>query len=165
MHILSDTGMVVLRGSYISCRNASDNAYTEIRSSAFTVNSEAKWKQNISVLDKSAMDLIRQTVVYEYELKDDQNTRNTGKKTVGLVIDYGTPEEIISEVEILDDKECDEGEEFVPGKVKQIDKGVDLYAMSSLAWKALQEKDTEIKDLQTRVEQLETLIKQLLEAK
>jgi hypothetical protein len=37
--------------------------------------------------------------------------------------------------------------------------------MSSLAWKALQEKDTEIKDLQTRVEQLETLIKQLLEAK
>ena len=165
MHILSDTGMVVLRGSYISCRNASDNAYAEIRSSAFTVNSEAKWKQNISVLDKSAMDLIRQTVVYEYELKDDQNTRNTGKKTVGLVIDYGTPEEIISEVEVLDDKECDEGEEFVPGKVKQIDKGVDLYAMSSLAWKALQEKDTEIKDLQTRVEHLETLIKQLLEAK
>jgi hypothetical protein len=111
------------------------------------------------------MDLINRTVVYEYELKDNSNTRMIGKKSIGLVIDYETPEEIISEVEILDDSEWDGEEEFIPGNVKQIDKGVDLYAMSSLTWKALQEKDAEIKDLQTRVGQLEALVKQLLEAK
>lgn len=132
---------------------------TDIRASKFTVSSEAKWKNNINALDKNAMDIINQTVVYEYELKDNPNTRDVGKKTIGLAIDYETPEEIISEVETLDDRECGEGEEFIPGKVKQIDKGVDLYAMSSLAWKALQEKDAEIKALQNEVKELASLIK------
>ena len=141
------------------------STYSEIQASKFTVSSEAKWKKNIQTLDYNAMDLINRTVVYEYELKDNSNTRDIRKKTIGLVVDYETPEEIIIETEILDDREYGEGEEFIPGKVKQIDKGVDLYAMSSLAWKALQEKDAEIKDLQTRVGHLEALVKQLLEAK
>ena len=165
MHIASNSGMVILRGTKIGCKTGDDSAYTEIQASKFTVSSEAKWKKNIQTLDYNAMDLINQTVVYEYELKDNPNTRDVGKKTIGLVIDYETPEEIISEIEVLDDREYSEGEEFIPGKVKQIDKGVDLYAMSSLAWKALQEKDAEIKDLQSRVGHLEALVKQLLEAK
>ena len=165
IHLQCEAGAVVLRGTHITCKTGDNSTYSEIQASKFTVSSEAKWKKNINALDKNAMDLINQTVVYEYELKDNPNTRDVGKKTIGLVIDYETPEEIISEIEVLDDREYSEGEEFIPGKVKQIDKGVDLYAMSSLAWKALQEKDAEIKDLQTRVGQLEALVKQLLEAK
>lgn len=165
MHIQSEVSSIYLRGKGIYCRNNGHTAYVPCYASAFTVNSESKWKKNINALGYNAMDLINQTVVYEYELKDNTDTRDVGKKTIGLVIDYETPEEIIIETEILDDREYGEGEEFIPGKVKQIDKGVDLYAMSSLAWKALQEKDAEIKDLQTRVGHLEALVKQLLEAK
>ena len=152
MHVASETGSINLRGTHVNCKTGDDSAYAEIRASKFTVSSEAKWKEEISALNYNAMDIINQTVVYEYELKTNTNMRDIGKKAIGLVIDYETPEEIITETEILDDNEYSEGEEFIPGKVKQIDKGIDLYAMVSLAWKALQEKDQEIKELRALIE-------------
>lgn len=163
LHIQCETNNVLLRGKGIYCKNSSNSAYVSCYASAFTVSSEAKRKKRIHALEKNAMDIINQTVVYEYELKDNTNTRDVGKKTIGLVIDYETPEEIITETEILDDSEYSEGGEFTPGKVKQIDKGIDLYAMSSLAWKALQEKDKEIKDLQDKIEKLTSLIQSVIQ--
>ena len=155
MHVLSENGLVVLRGSYISCRNADDSAYVEIRASNFAVNSEAKWKENIEPLEKSAMDMINSTTVYEYN-----RISSPDYKEIGLVIDNGVPEEIVREVIGGQDAEVDKNTPTTYGLRRnvEIDKGVDLYSMCSIAWKALQEKDEQIKDLEQRVQELENLI-------
>ena len=109
-------------------------------------------KESINTLETTAMSVINQVTVYEYESKDNTNARDFGKKMVGLIIDYKTPKEIVREVEVLSN-----GEQNEKSEAALTNRGIDLYAMSSLAWKALQEKDKEIKALQNRVEEIEKL--------
>ena len=97
-------------------------------------------KKNIKLFDKYAIDIINSADLYSYNLKKENDD---DKKHIGLVIgdgekDYNTPDEVIT-------------------KDKQ---GIDLYSMISLSWKAIQEQQQIIEDLQKRVETLEAQIKE-----
>lgn len=97
-------------------------------------------KKNIKLFDKYAIDIINSADLYSYNLKKENDD---DKKHIGLVIgdgekDYNTPDEIIT-------------------KDKQ---GIDLYSMISLSWKAIQEQQEIINNLQKRVETLEAQIKE-----
>lgn len=84
-----------------------------------------KVKKNIEKADINAIELIKNSDIYKYNLKSEEDT---DKKHIGFVIGdkYNTPNEVIAK----------SGE------------GIDTYSMSSIMWKAIQE-------LTTRVEQLE----------
>jgi len=90
-----------------------------------TQTSLERVKKNINKADTNALELIKNSDIYEYNLKSEEDT---DKKHIGFVIGdkYNTPNEVISK----------SGE------------GIDTYSMASIMWKAIQE-------LTARVEQLE----------
>lgn len=100
-------------------------AYRAIRASAFNTSSLAEYKTNIIPFERSALDLINLTTVYEYYLKSDPLV-----KEIGLVIgnDYRITEDVIN------------GD------------GVSQYRMNSLSWKAIQELFQKIIDLEQKLE-------------
>ena len=81
-------------------------------------------KKNIEKYNGSAIDVIRNSDIYTYNLKTEQDT---DKKHVGFVIgkNYNTPQEVIA----------NSGE------------GIDTYTMCSILWKAVQEQQQEIEKL------------------
>ena len=94
---------------------------TETRASGITTpivtqTSLEAIKKNIQETQINALELIKNSNIYEYNLKSEQDT---DKKRYGFVIGekYNTPTEVIS-------------------KDKQ---GIDTYSMSSIMWKALQQ--------------------------
>ena len=114
------------------------NSY--MASPAYNNTSLESVKKNIKLFDKYAIDIINSADLYSYNLKKENDD---DKKHIGLVIgdgekDYNTPDEVIT-------------------KDKQ---GIDLYSMISLSWKAIQEQQEIINNLQKRVETLETQIKE-----
>lgn len=154
LHIQSEASSIYLRGQAIHCRNNGHSAYVACHASAFTVGSEAKWKDNIQPFEKSAMDMINQTVVYEYNRTDNPN-----QKEIGLVIDNGVPEELVREIIHGQGLEVDENQPMTLSLEEpemEVDKTVDLYTMCSISWKALQEKDEEIQQLQNKVDELQS---------
>ena len=92
-------------------------------------------KKNISKFTKNATDIIKNSDIYEYNLKSDEDT---DKKMIGFVIgdNYKTPEEVI-------DKEG---------------QAVELYSAIGILWKGFQEQQKNIEILEQRVEQLERRI-------
>lgn len=82
-------------------------------------------KKNISAYNGRALKIIKNADVYNYNLKSE---KNTDKKRIGFVIGekYRTPKEIIAKSE----------------------DGIDLYAMASILWKAVQELTDEVEQLQ-----------------
>lgn len=108
--------------------------------SNFVNSSEEHLKENIKKFaeneEKKAIDILKGTDIYQY------NFKGVKQKTIGVVIGekYNTPEEILSY-----DK-----------------KGIDLYSMVSVCWKAIQEQQEivesqsrEIESLNKRIEDLE----------
>lgn len=84
-------------------------------------------KKNISKFNEKALDIINNSDIYNYHFKtDDDNS----KKHVGLIIgeNYNTPKEITSNT----------------------NDGIDLYSMTSVAWKAIQEQQKQIEELNTK---------------
>ena len=119
------------------------NTYIPARASSFPTGSLAEYKQDIREWEGSALDVIGNTTIYEYRLKNDPT-----KLRYGLVIGegYNTPLEVI------------DGD------------GVEQYLMNSISWKAIQElstlfndHDDEINWLKLKVQYLEQKIK-LMEA-
>lgn len=103
-------------------------------------SSMAELKTNI-VPAKSCLDKILYSCIYNFDYKSEiknKEDKNGEPLHYGLVIGdgYNTPKEVISE----------DG------------KGIDLYSMTSLAWKAIQEQQTIITALEKRVEELEKLV-------
>lgn len=89
-------------------------------------------KKNIKKLNTNALDLIKNSDICLYNLKQE---KAKSKKHIGLVIGegYNCPNEVISE----------DGQ------------GVEQYSMTSLAWKAIQELIEEKNKLKERIEKLE----------
>ena len=93
-------------------------------------------KKNIKKFDKNAMDIIKNSNIYEYNLKTE---KDTDTKHTGFVIGkkYKTPREVIS-------KSGD---------------GIDIYSMTSILWLALKQeiirKDKQISNLEARLAKLE----------
>lgn len=92
-------------------------------------------KKDFKLFDKNALNIINNAEIYTYHLKTE---KNEDKKHIGLVIpdmggNYKTPNEVIS----------------------KDNKGIDLYSMISVAWKAVQEQQEIINNLQERIKILE----------
>jgi len=107
----------------------SGNGGTTLRASGITTpvvnqTSLLNTKKNISKAQISALETILNSDIYKYNLKIEEDT---DKKHFGLIIDknYKTPKEIIST----------EGN------------SIDMYSMSSISWKAIQELDQKIEKL------------------
>ena len=97
-----------------------------------TYNSKESIKKNIKLYDKRALELIKNSEIYEYNYKSE---KDTDKKHIGFVIadeggNYKTPEEVMS-------AERD---------------GIEQYNMTSILWKAVQEQQKEIEELKKRLE-------------
>lgn len=103
-----------------------------VTASSFVNSSRIDLKENLQKVD-SVLDKIKGADILEFNFVDD------AKKHIGLAIggEYNVPEEVIAK--------DDDGEE----------QGVDLYSMVSMAWKAIQEQQTIIEELEKRIEVLE----------
>ena len=90
-----------------------------------------KLKKNIEKSNVKALDIIKKARIYEYNLKTEEDT---DKKHIGFIIGdkYETPKELIS----------------------QDGQGIDTYTMSSIMWKAIQEQQKMIEDLQKEIKLL-----------
>lgn len=91
-------------------------------------------KKNFKKCD-SVLDIIKNSEIYEYNLKSEQDT---DKKHYGFVIpdeggDFKTPDEVIS----------------------SNGKGIETYSMESILWKAVQEQQKQIEELQNKIKELE----------
>ena len=91
-------------------------------------------KKNIKKYLDNAIDIVKQSEIYKYNFKDEQDT---DKKHIGFVIgdeggNYKTPNEVISK----------SGE------------GIEHYTMTSILWKAVQEQQEIIEGLQKEIKEL-----------
>lgn len=102
-----------------------------IRSPAFINTSTKDTKKNIKDFKKNALNLIKNTDLYEYNYKGE---KTKDKKHIGIVIgkNYNYPKDILS----------NDG------------KGVDLYSMVSICFKAIQEQQEQIDTLKKEIEKL-----------
>ena len=102
-----------------------------VRSPAFINNSTEDIKKNIKKLKTNAIELIKNTDLYEFNYK---NEKNKDKKHIGVVIgkDYNYPKDILSDDE----------------------KGINLYSMVSICFKAIQEQQEQIENLQNEINKL-----------
>ena len=91
--------------------------------------SKQEKKKYIKKINKSAIDLINNSDICQYQLKGE---KTTGHRHYGLVVgkDYNCANEVISEN----------------------GKGVEIYSMVALAWKAIQELSEENKKLKEKLE-------------
>lgn len=106
-------------------------------SRAWNLYSLEEYKKSIEKVD-TALDKIKIADVVEYHYKDENDD---AKKHIGLAVGktFNVPQEVIA---------TDENGKEV---------GVDLYAMVSLAWKAIQEQSEKIEALEKRVAELESI--------
>jgi len=107
------------------------SAFKPILASAFQVNSVKEAKENIEVASDGALEKILSTTVYDYHLKTDLEGKlpHEVKKRKGLIIGEA-PNELVN------------------GKD---DTAIDLYAMNSLLWKALQEMNLKVDILEHKL--------------
>ncbi|MEI3596915.1 MULTISPECIES: phage tail spike protein [unclassified Oceanobacillus] len=113
----------------------STSSYRSLRTSKVYETSSEKFKRDIRKFEGSALDLINQSVIYDYE-KEGVNGRE-----IGLVIERETPSCIV------------DGD------------AVDGYSMRSLSWKAIQELDDNLnltkEELVLKIAKLEARINKL----
>ncbi|MCU9614072.1 hypothetical protein OEV98_10925 [Caldibacillus lycopersici] len=133
MHITTYYGgYIFLRtGTEVRAVNVDANAYVPLRAASFPTGSLEEYKQDIKRWDQSALDLIRNSTIYEYRLKEEVK-QGINKVRQGLVIGkgYNTPSGVI------------DGD------------GVEQYLMNSWSWKAIQELDANAVKVNDEVEWL-----------
>lgn len=102
---------------------------------AFIDNSREETKKNIEKFNKNAVEIIKNTDIYEFNYKTE---KEKAKKHLGFVIgeNYNYTKEITAE--------DDENKEI----------GADLYSMISVAYKAIQEQQETIESLKSEIEKL-----------
>ena len=91
-------------------------------------------KKNIEEYLDSAIDIVKQSTIYKYNFKDEQDT---DKKHIGFIIGdkgghYKTPNEVISVT----------------------NEGIEHYTMTSILWKAVQEQQELIENLQKEIKNM-----------
>lgn len=134
--LLSENGYLLLRSTRsniylqaettVNCTKPSaPGTPIDIFAKNFKPGSMAEYKTNIEVFNKSGLKIVDNTDIYEYNFKTDAQD-GISKKSIGIVIGegYRTPSEITDE------------------------KSVDLYGMTTVAWKAIQELSEKVKRLE-----------------
>lgn len=109
-----------------------DGKFTgNVEAKDFQKSSLAEKKKNIKLFNKNAIELVKNTDIYEYNYKTEPNKT---KKDIGAVIgeDYKCPNEILS----------------------NDNKSVNLASMLGVAYKAIQEQQEEIEELKKEIEKL-----------
>lgn len=101
----------------IQARSYWDDAYGTFEGLAYSNVSRREEKKDIELFEKQALELIADTPVYAYRYNNDLDTE---PKRVGLIYDEA------------------------PMEIMQFSGGIDIYGMSSLIWKAIQELIHEI---------------------
>lgn len=99
---------------------------------SFNNNSTEEIKKNIVYFDDEAIKIIKNSKIYEFNYKKEKDNE---KKHIGFVIGdkYETPRQIIDEN----------------------NQGIDMYSMTSILWKAIQEQQEQIEELQRKIKELE----------
>ncbi|HDX9663350.1 TPA: tail fiber domain-containing protein [Bacillus cereus] len=115
-------------GNYFECKNQADNGFVPIYASAFNIGSSEVWKTDIEKYEKSALDVIANTNVMTYKYKSDVEESENPHTHVGLIAEYA-PKEVQSK----------DG------------RAIDGYAMSSIAWKAIQELSEQVRQLKEQL--------------
>lgn len=111
---------------------------------AFIDNSRVEMKKNIQKYNKKAIDVVKNTDIYEFNYKTD---KNIDKKSIGFVI--GSNYKYSKDLTSIDEK----GKEI----------GANLYSMTSVAYKAIQEQQEQIEKLQAKDKQKDELIQSLIQ--
>ncbi|MFA2595203.1 tail fiber domain-containing protein, partial [Bacillus cereus] len=130
-------------GNYFECKNSSDNGFVQLYASAFNTASSLVWKENIKNFEESALDVIATADIMTYQYKQEQPE----------------PVEAMESGTTIEEKEGHTHvgviAEYAPELVRSEDgRGVDSYAMVSLAWKAIQELTSQITELKAEISQL-----------
>ncbi len=111
-------------GNYFEFKNQWDSGFVPVYASAFNTASSLVWKTDIQNYEKSAVDVISSADIMTYKYKADVEESENPHTHVGIIAEYA-PEEVRTK----------DG------------RGVDSYAMASLAWKAIQELKSEINEI------------------
>ena len=147
----NDNGCLFSDDGYVLCENLNCNqnvyiygyldAIQGIRTQgyvsgkAFIDNSREETKKNIEKFNKNAVEIIKNTDIYEFNYKTE---KENAKKHLGFVI--GENYNYVKEITAEDDES------------KEI--GADLYSMISVAYKAIQEQQEIIDSLKNEIEEL-----------
>lgn len=112
----------------------------DIRYDYLSQRSLEKIKKNIEKYNGNVIDIIKNSEIYEYNLKTENDNH---KKHIGFVIGnkYKTPKEITNNDE----------------------SGIDIYSMSSIMWRAIQEQQETIENQQKTINDLIKRIERLEE--
>lgn len=110
----------------------------------FIDNSREEMKKNIQKYTEKAIEVVKNTDIYKFNYKTE---KDTNKKCVGFIIgeDYKYSKELTSTDE--------NGKEI----------GANLYSMISIAYKAIQEQQEQIEELQVKNKQKDKLIQDLIQ--
>lgn len=134
-------GQFLQKGGYyvVNYNNGQSTSvnYNGITTPSLTQTSKEESKKNFEKLtDKEAIEILKNTDIYKYNMKVDDNNK---KKHIGFVIgkNYNYSKSITTEDE--------NGEEI----------GVDTYSMISAAYKVIQMQQEKIEKLEQRLEKLE----------
>ena len=100
---------------------------------SITQRSKESVKKNIERYLDNAYDIVKNSEIYTYNFKSEDNT---ARKHIGFVIgdeggNYKTPDEVVSNGE-----------------------GIDTYSMTSILWKAVQEQQEIIEQMQKEIKEL-----------
>ncbi|GFK24878.1 hypothetical protein [Tetragenococcus halophilus] len=142
--IQKDTGFNFYIGTYGKLRvtsragyNDGDTKYKAVEASGFENKSIADIKTDITKRQEKALTCVNATDVYNYKLKDDVS-RGITKNHIGLIIGdgYNTPD-------------CVKNDDGT---------AIDVYAMTSVAWKAIQELSDKNETLNNRISDLQSEI-------
>ena len=103
-----------------------------VHAQEFYYDSLKKLKKNINTFCKKSTEIIKKADICTYNFKTENDKE---KRHIGLVVagSYNCPEEVVS-----NDR-----------------KGIDVYSMTAVAWKAIQEITDMIENLQNRISILE----------
>ena len=133
LNVFNDTS----NSATIAVSGGGSNSYVtsnSVISAQFINNSKESQKKNIQKYEQKAIELVKNSEIYEYQYKSENDE---DKKHIGFVIgdlggEYKTPEEVIAK-----DKN-----------------GIDNYTMISILWKAVQEQQEQIEELQKEINKL-----------
>ena len=131
LNVFNDTS----NSATIAVSGGGSNSYVtsnSVISSQFINNSRESQKKDIKKYKNNAIELVKNSDIYEYRYKEEE-----GKKHIGFVIgdlggEYRTPDEVIS----------------TDGN------GIDTYTMISILWKAVQEQQEQIEELKKEINKL-----------
>lgn len=106
---------------------SSQGGYATVTAKEFLPMSDKNLKENIQLFNKNSLDIINNTDIYNYNFRDDK----TKEKKVGLIY-QDAPSEVISKNK----------------------KSINLYSMTTLSWKAIQELTDIITQQQKEIDKL-----------